>query len=130
MELKLKSNTTHIEIASKLLHARTQLHVYHLQTKSYSIHKALNETYEEILNLTDSYIETIQGKLGTILTGYKTYSLLEDNNPVKFLSQLKEDIESYRINVLNKKELNNIDNQCQVIVDLIESSIYKLKFLA
>lgn len=129
MELKLKSNT-HIDVASKLFHARTQIHVYHLQTKSYAQHKALDEAYNGILDLTDAYIETIQGKLGMILTGYKTYPLLEDNNPIKFLSQLKADIETYRINVLNKKEFNNIDNQCQVIVDLIESTIYKLKFLA
>lgn len=128
MELKLKSNS-HIDIASKLFNARTQVHIYHLQTKSYSQHKALNEFYDEILDLTDAYIETIQGKLGMILTGYKTYPLLEDNNPIKFLSQLKIDIENYRINVLNKKEYNNLDNQCQVIVDLIESTLYKLKFL-
>lgn len=129
MELKLKSNS-HIDVASKLFHARTQIHVYHLQTKSYSQHKALNEFYDGILDLTDAYIETIQGKLGMILTGYKTYPLLEDNNPIKFLSQLKIDIENYRINTLNKKEYNNIDNQMQVIVDLIESTLYKLKFLA
>lgn len=128
MELKLKSNT-HIDVASKLFHARTQLHVYHLQTKSYAQHKALDEAYNGILDLTDAYIETIQGKLGMILTGYKTYPLLEDNNPIKFLSQLKADIENYRINTLNKKEYNNIDNQMQVIVDLIESTLYKLKFL-
>lgn len=128
MELKLK-NDTHIDIASKLFHARTQIHVYHLQTKSYSIHKALNEFYDGILDLIDSFIETIQGKLGIVLTGYKTYSILEDNNPIKFLTQLKIDVESYRINSLNKKEFNNIDNQCQVMVDLIETTLYKLKFL-
>lgn len=129
MELKLKSNS-HIDVISKLFHARTQLHIYHLQTKSYSQHKALNEAYDGILGLIDSYCETIQGKLGIILTGYKNYLFKEDNNPIQFLTQLKSDIEDYRINILNKKEFNNLDNQCQVIVDLIESTIYKLKFLA
>lgn len=129
MELKLSKNQ-HTDIISKLFHARTQIHIYHFQTSSYAQHKALDEFYTDIVDKIDEFVEVIQGKLGKKLTGYKSFPYLEDNGPIGFLTTLKNDVEQYRLTVLNKKEFNNLDNQMQVIVDLIEQTLYKLTFLS
>lgn len=128
MELRLKN--PHVDIVSKLFHARTQIHIYHFQTPSYAQHKALDDFYSDIVDKIDEFVEVIQGKLGKKLTGYKSFTFVEDNNPVKFLTTLKGDVEDYRLTVLNKKEFNNLDNQMQVIIDLIEQTLYKLTFLS
>ena len=50
----------------KLFHARDVAHLFHLKTNSYAAHKASNEFYDSILDLTDSLIESYQGKNGII----------------------------------------------------------------
>lgn len=125
--MELVKKYTDIEIVSKLFHARTQIHIYHLQTKSFAQHKALNEAYDDILDKTDELAETIQGKTKSLLKGYKSYPFVEDNNPIKFLTELKMCLEEYRVKL--KTDWDNIDNQIQTIIDTIESTIYKLTFL-
>lgn len=41
-----------------LFHCRTQTHIWHLQTRSYSEHKALGDFYSQWLDLVDALIET------------------------------------------------------------------------
>ena len=127
--MELSKSYTDVEIISKLLHARTQLHIYHLQTKSYAEHIALGEIYDSILDKADTLAETIQGKNKAILKGYKSYPFVEDNNPIKFLTDTKMCLEEYRVK-LKSPVYDNIDNQVQTIVDDIESAIYKLTFLS
>lgn len=49
--------------------SREQAHVFHLTTKSYAAHKALQAYYEAIIPLLDSYAETYMGKTNRPLTG-------------------------------------------------------------
>lgn len=129
--MELYKSYTDVEIISKLFHARTQLHILHLQmvgNGSYAAHKALNELYSGIADKTDELAETLQGKTKSILKGYKSYPFVEDGNPIKFLDELKICLESYR-KKLKSPEYDNIDNQVQVIIDSIEQSQYKLIFL-
>lgn len=125
--MELYKSYTDVEIISKLLHASSQIHIYHLQSKSYAQHMALG-IYDEVTSKLDELAETIQGKTKSILKGYKPYPFVEDDNPIKFLEDLKMCLESYR-KKLKSPEYDNIDNQVQTIVDLIESCIYKLTFL-
>ena len=57
-------------LVRKLFESRQVAHNVHLQTKSYSLHKALNSFYDDILDHADTFIETYQGQYG-ILTGYE-----------------------------------------------------------
>jgi hypothetical protein len=66
-----KNNSSFQEMVSILLHSQTQVHIFHLQTKSYSEHKALQNYYEGIDGLVDGVIESYQGKY-EVLTGYKS----------------------------------------------------------
>ncbi len=57
------------QFVSTLMASRTQAHIFHLQTPSFAAHKALNEYYENIVDIIDGLVESYQGKYG-IITGY------------------------------------------------------------
>jgi len=62
----IKTNSGFKGMVSTLLHSQTQVHIFHLQTKSYSEHKALQGYYEGIDVLVDGIIESYQGKYDII----------------------------------------------------------------
>jgi len=116
------------KLVSCLFHSRTQVHVFHLQTNSYAEHKALNEYYDEIVDLTDGLIETFQGKYG-ILVDYSNLPLqnYQDNmQVVTYFIQLAELVHVMREDFEDSYLQNQIDN----VVELIESTKYKLRFLS
>lgn len=122
-----KTNDDFCEIVCRLLHSQTQVHVFHLQTKSYSEHKALQGYYEGIDALVDGLIESYQGKYG-ILTDYKTYDMEQYSNGKKTITYFKEllkVIDDSRDSV----EDSYLQNQIDTIQELINSTVYKLKFL-
>ena len=118
----LRTNQT---FANALLHSQIQIHVYHLQTKSYSRHKAFETFYKKIEDLLDQYIETFQGKYG-ILQDYKAIDI--DNNPENCVEYLKG---LQKIN--NKTKIGHLDSDLDNIKDeineLINRTIYKLENL-
>ena len=66
-----KTNSSFKDMVSILLHSQTQVHIFHLQTKSYSEHKALQGYYEGIDALVDGIIESYQGKQD-VINGYNS----------------------------------------------------------
>ena len=110
-----------------MLHSRTQIHIYHLQTKSFAVHKALNKFYYKVVDLFDGLVESYQGKHGIIenykCDGYDDYTSVE--SVIQYLQKLDKTIESSRKSV---KE-SFIQNQIDTVQELIYSTIYKLKFL-
>ena len=122
-----KTNDDFCEIVCRLLHSQTQVHVFHLQTKSYSEHKALQGYYEGIDALVDGLIESYQGKYG-ILTDYKTYDMEQYSNGKKTITYFKgllKVIDDSRDSV----EDSYLQNQIDTILELIYSTLYKLKNL-
>ena len=122
-----KTNDDFCEIVCRLLHSQTQVHVFHLQTKSYSEHKALQGYYEGIDALVDGLIESYQGKYG-ILTDYKTYDMEQYSNGKKTITYFKgllKVIDDSRDSV----EDSYLQNQIDTIQELINSTVYKLRFL-
>jgi hypothetical protein len=49
-----------------LMQSRNKAHMYHLTTKSFAEHKALQAYYEGIVPLADSYAEAYMGKYGRL----------------------------------------------------------------
>jgi len=122
-----ESNTDYVEMISLLLHSRTQTHTLHLQTESYPEHKALNEYYDEIVDIIDGLVESYQGKYG-ILKGYKSYGVMEyksTESTIKYLKDLCSKIEKLRSCCKDSYIQNQIDTACE----LINSTLYKLRFL-
>jgi hypothetical protein len=116
------------EMVCHLLHSQTQVHIFHLGTKSYAEHKALQKYYEGIDGLTDGLVESYQGKYG-LMTNYKTYKMSSYKS--------KKQVMSYFTHVLDVIEKNRdsvedsyIQNQIDTVQELIYSTMYKLKFLS
>jgi hypothetical protein len=109
-----------------LMQSRNQAHIYHLQTTSFAAHKALNDYYDEIVDLIDGLVESYQGRYG-ILRGYKMEGTIkEDDNPTLYFEGLSKFVETIRTKVPQDSYIQNeIDN----VVNLVESTKYKLKFL-
>ena len=121
------SNNQFCEIICKLLHSQTQVHILHLQTTSYSEHKALQGYYEGIDGLVDGLVESYQGKHG-LLKNYKTFDMVDYKSNDQLLKYFKELLEIISDNRDSVKE-SYLQNQIDTIEELINSTLYKLKFL-
>lgn len=116
---------------SKLFESREVAHIYHLQIQgegSYVAHLALNEYYDNILELIDELIEVYQGQYDII----ENYDII---NPDITLSKDKIDyfIELADFIKNNKNCILPEDTHLLSIVDevliLIYKTLYKLKTL-
>lgn len=112
---------------STLMASRTQTHIFHLQTTSFAAHKALQEYYEGIIDLIDSYVETYQGRYD-ILKGYSnSFELIEaPEKVVTYFTGLSTFVDKIRTELPQDGALNNTVDE---IADLISSTLYKVRFL-
>jgi len=121
------SNDDFCDMMCNILHSRNQAHVFHLQTPSFAEHKALNDFYDGIVPLFDGIIESYQGKYG-IMKNYKSFKIEQYKNGKKTISyfeRLLDIIDENRDSV----EDSFIQNQIDTVQELINSTIYKLRFL-
>jgi len=116
-----------VDMIATLLHSQTQAHIFHLQTKTYSEHKALQKYYEGIDGLVDGIVESYQGKY-EIITGYKTIKTVDYKSTEQVISYFKELDENIEKNRTSVKE-SYIQNQIDTVQELIYSTLYKLRFL-
>lgn len=116
-----------VKLLSYLFHSRTQVHIFHLQTPSFAEHKALNDFYDEIVDLVDGLVESHQGKYG-IMKGYLNFNLHDYESSEQVISYLES--LSDKVSVLRKDIQDSyIQNQIDNVEELIQSTLYKLKFL-
>ena len=124
----MENNALMGQFVSTLLASRTQAHIFHLQTPSFAAHKALNEYYDEIVGITDGIVESYQGKYG-IVTGYTNVALQEYQSCegiIMYFTVLCSYIEKSRTMLCQD---SYVQNQIDEVVALINSTIYKLRFL-
>lgn len=107
-----------------LLHSATNTHILHLQSRSYSEHQALGSYYDEIVDLTDGVIESYQGKHG--LVQYPVEYAKPADTGLLELQALSVYVTLNRLVIGNDSELQN---EIDSILNLINSTIYKLTFL-
>lgn len=118
------------EFAAVLFLARDLAHRAHLRTTgpgSFAAHEALGEFYPRIIELADDLVEAYQGcelKLVRI-------PLLGDEFPGEILKSMKDQrawIQENRYKAV-KKEYTQLHNIIDEIVQLYDSTIFKLHFL-
>ena len=88
---------------------------------------ALGTFYLELEELTDALAEIIQGKYG-ILTGYSASYDVPPTDPVAYLEQLSGYVEASRRSGWYPQD-SNIQNETDNIASLIDSTLYKLRYL-
>ena len=120
------ANPAAAEFFMTLLHAATSGHVLHLQTRSYAQHKALDDFYSGMPDLVDGVIEAYQGKYGLVLD-YPSGYVVPMGLPIDFVSSLGDFVTANRLNIGDDSELQNLVDG---VMELIDSTIYKLRFLA
>ena len=117
------------ELASILMHSRTQAHVFHLGVSgpgAYAAHMALGTYYDEIVDLVDGLVESYQGKYGLIK--FKPVINLDNNcdgaNIVAYFDKLIQIVCALRQapNLADSFIQNEIDN----VMNLLYSNKYKL----
>ena len=120
------------QLASLLLHSRTQAHAFHWGVNgvgALSAHLALGTYYDSIGGLVDGLVEAYQGKHG-ILKGYEPAERFDEYSKEGAIKYFKA-LATYVDRVYNKipKEDTNIINQLDGFKDLIYTTIYKLENL-
>jgi hypothetical protein len=114
------------EFVGMLLQSAVQVHIYHLMTSSYAQHMALGTFYDEMPDLADSIAELLQGQEGKIASYPTTMTISNTYDPVGFLTDLRKKVEGMRDSV---SQSTNFLNQTDNVLDLIDSTLYKLKEL-
>lgn len=109
-----------------LLHSVTNAHILHLTTKSYAEHKALEDYYTEVGDLVDDFIEAFQGKYGLLHDFTADYQL--PGQPVAYLTYLKDEVATLRRSEKFPQD-SELQNSVDEIAQMIDSTLYKLRFL-
>lgn len=114
------------EFICHLLECVRITHVLHLRTRSYAAHQALGEFYESLDDLVDTVAESYQGKylqLIEFVEGEYQYS----DSPIEYLSMVSDYVQTARHTLPQDSELQN---EIDTIQTLVNSTIYKLRFLS
>lgn len=127
-EQEMISNTSPLaDFTAVMLASAVTTHMMHWNTRSYSNHIALAAYYEAIPELIDTIVEACQGKYGLINNYPTSVNLNANMNPETYMDQMKEYVSIKRTGLPQDSEIQNeIDN----IAILIDSTLYKLRFLS
>ena len=117
------------QLASLLLHSRTQAHSFHLGQRgvgSLSAHLALGAYYDSIGGLVDGLVEAYQGQYGLIKL--QPVSGLDTNNDIKnviaYFDKLIAVVAKLRQD--EKLQMSWLQNDIDTVVTLLYSTKYKL----
>lgn len=108
--------------------ARDVTHSVHLNTRSYSKHKALQKFYENIIDLADAFAEASQGRYG-LMGPVTLHSATKTTNVIDFLQNQLDEIEGARYTICDKTD-SALQQLIDNIIELYLTTLYKLKFLA
>jgi len=111
------------QLIALLFDARNKAHIAHLQTTSFSQHKALEEFYSAVIGIADSLAENHQGRNGII----NDYPVV--NNPsdaVQLVATLRSWVDANRADCGAESEIQNIIDTLQ---SLNNETLYKLNNL-
>jgi hypothetical protein len=117
------------QLASLLLHSRTQAHSFHLGQRgvgSLSAHLALGTYYDSIGDMIDGLVEVYQGQYGLIKL--QPVSGLDTNNDIKnviaYFDKLIAAVAKLRKE--EKLQMSWLQNDIDTVVTLLYSTKYKL----
>ena len=108
--------------------ARDVTHSVHLNTRSYSKHKALQKFYESIIDAADDFAEAYQGRKG-LMGPISLMSAKKTTNVIEFLESQLEEIENERYKICDEDD-STLQQLIDNIIQIYLSTLYKLRFLA
>lgn len=123
---KIPTQSSVMQFVMCILHSVTNGHILHLKTPSYAEHKALETFYTEAGDLIDAFVEAYQGKY-TLLTDYTSEFELA-GEPIPYLTYLQDEVIDLRKQPDFPQD-SELQNEVDNIANLINSTLYKLRFL-
>jgi len=102
----------------ELFASRDKMHLEHLRTTSYAEHKALNDYYDGILGLADSFTEKYFGQNGRVAI---TIPATKAEDAMSHMKTMKKLIEAERKNY--SSDLQNIMDE---MLGLVHETMYLL----
>jgi len=99
--------------------------VWHHQTNVYSMHKALNNFYDEILELTDGLVESVSGIYGRPVD-YAIIQPMNYQNPEQVMAYFQECYKEIQDDRTTIYQETWIQNQVDEIATLFAETIYLL----
>ena len=113
------------EFLLKLLHAATNGHILHLQTKSYAEHKALQGYYEKLPDAVDTLIEQYQGAYQVIIQ----YPNMYEPPKADALQEVTHIRDFIVANRAVMGDYTSLQNEVDALLSIVETTMYKLTFL-
>lgn len=116
-------------VIGSVMYSVTFAHFYHLCTKDYPAHMALDDYYNEMPEKIDALAEHFLGENTSIVFGNAIQPGLD---PIQYFEELKDFVISFE-DQLEPAVVSDIDSyksQIDDITNLISSTLYKLKRLA
>lgn len=112
------------ELIARCFSARNAAHIAHFLTPSFSQHKALQEFYEGIIPLADSFAEGLIGRVGK----FEAFPNVKESStdPLTIIGNLTKFIDANRQYL---SEFSEIQNDVDSILSLLNSVAYKLREL-
>jgi hypothetical protein len=112
------------ELIARAFAARNAAHFAHLMTPSYAAHIALNDFYEGIIPLVDSFAESYIGRYGK----FQMFPNVKESSPdgLSVVGNLTKWIDSNRQMI---SDVSEIQNDIDTILALCNSTAYKLREL-
>lgn len=115
---------TAADFLQTLLHAVTNTHILHWQTKIYAEHQALGEFYDELSELVDGLAEKMMGKYDITLKFNSNYYEPADTGKEE-LEALKDYVSETRLQL---DQDSDIQNEIDSIANLINQTLFLLRF--
>jgi len=112
-----------------LLHSATITHFKHWLVTgvgSDAAHRALGTYYDEIVDLVDSLLESIQGAYDELVEPYPPSFENSPLEPLGYMRALRQYVRTQRVNLPQDSE---IQNEIDSIATLINHTVYRLTFL-
>ena len=114
----------------RFLSFQQQVRLYHWSTKSYARHVSSGTLYEKIDTLIDTFIETMQGKLGRIEYKNMTFTLshLSDKDAALLLHGFIQFLETDLNRFLDKVGDNDLKNIRDEMLSTLNQTLYLFSF--
>jgi hypothetical protein len=120
----------HGELINFFFHLALQVKLYHWQTKSYSRHTASDKLHENILELSDRFIEVYVGKYGrehievSSTTSKVTVGNLTDSQIIGYLRTAINFLEKDLLGIIDDKKNTDLLNIRDELLGCINRTLY------
>ena len=125
-----KGGSLSSHIAYKALMHTAQLKLYHWQTKSYAEHKALDEAFGSLIDLSDELMESTMGKYGRPdmkgLCDFTLKNYVDDGSLLHFVQEMKICYDEKLRSMFSKEKDPELLNILDEIIAMFDKTTYLL----